>query len=686
MKFINIKKVCSIPILFVGVTLGIILVFDCFSPDFNIVVPMNYVGGDDVGLLMDIKAVLQTGWGWSFSRLGAPFANVSALDYPSSLMRNFDYFVILLLSFFTKDIGVIHNLFVFLSFYLSAFVMWLVLKNIKVSAGLSILGAWAFSFSPYAIQRSGGHTMLIFTAFIPLAILMCWWLFSDEKFMRKGEFFKYPRNRWAVLFCLLLSSTGIVYYTYFSCFLFCVTTICLLFDDNKRKNWARGIKLISIMIFWILISVIPYLCHIISAGFIDMPVRQSAEAEVYGLKLIQMLIPLDGNGVSLLEKIVIRYNTTAPLVTENSTAYLGIFAIMGLFIGLFNIFNTKAEKESRLLFLFSRLMIACILLGTVGGIGAVIGYFITPMIRGYNRISIFILCICLCIICVCIEWWLGSIKKTMHKCILTIVVFTVFGIGIIEQMTFRTAVSGDAYFSDKNFIQMIEKQMPDNSIIYQLPFHIYPEGGPVRNMPDYAQMVGYIHSDSLKWSYGSYFGRTESEVIGQIANGDINSILKKMNVVGYNGILIDSRAYSEEELAELVHEIEEQTQTEYIASRNGNLLFFDLQTYFAEQGNVSQTRYDVGSDLFIGGGFSHIENGMFAWTNKEEAVIYCDLKQRDYTMVIHQGNKIPLKELNKQAQKLDVFINNKKCETVLINQENNGQDIILDVPKKSLRD
>ena len=44
-------------------------------------------------------------------------------------------------------------------------------------------------------------------------------------------------------------------------------------------------------------------------------------------------------------------------------------------------------------------------------------------------------------------------------------------------------------------------------MIYQLPYHGYPEGGFQNDMWDYHLLVGYLHSDKLKWSYGSVKGR-----------------------------------------------------------------------------------------------------------------------------------------------------------------------------------
>lgn len=41
------------------------------------------------------------------------------------------------------------------------------------------------------------------------------------------------------------------------------------------------------------------------------------------------------------------------------------------------------------------------------------------------------------------------------------------------------------YTSDKEFVEAIEDELAPGSMIYQLPYHKYPEDGPVNDMADY---------------------------------------------------------------------------------------------------------------------------------------------------------------------------------------------------------
>jgi hypothetical protein len=109
-------------------------------------------------------------------------------------------------------------------------------------------------------------------------------------------------------------------------------------------------------------------------------------------------------------------------------------------------------------------------------------------------------------------------------------------------------------------------------MIYQLPYHRYPESGPVNSMNDYHLYVGYIHSNTLKWSYGSIKGRDSwNEAVSEMDYASMVTYLKEQ---GFAGIYIDRRAYTADEQETLENELGEIIGNTPIVSENGNLSFF----------------------------------------------------------------------------------------------------------------
>ena len=130
------------------------------------------------------------------------------------------------------------------------------------------------------------------------------------------------------------------------------------------------------------------------------------------------------------------------------------------------------------------------------------------------------------------------------------------------------------YISDKNFVENIENSVEAGSMIYQLPYHEYPEYGPVNDMWDYHLYIGYLHPKTLKWSYGSIKGRDEDKWNKNVGSMPIDKMVSYLKEQGFAGIYIDRRAYEEEELTTLEGSLKQILNEEPMISDNENLSFF----------------------------------------------------------------------------------------------------------------
>ena len=87
-------------------------------------------------------------------------------------------------------------------------------------------------------------------------------------------------------------------------------------------------------------------------------------------------------------------------------------------------------------------------------------------------------------------------------------------------------------------------------------------------MMDYAHLVGYLHSDTLCWSYGGMAGR-EGDMWQQSLNRlPITEQIDAIREAGFSGIYIDWNAYLEDERIEL---------EEILAKKTGNLPILDAE-------------------------------------------------------------------------------------------------------------
>jgi phosphoglycerol transferase len=232
--------------------------------------------------------------------------------------------------------------------------------------------------------------------------------------------------------------------------------------------------------------------------------------------------------------------------------------------------------------LFSILNVAIILISTVGGFGAIFALVVTPQIRAWNRLSIYILFISLSGGAIVLSRFIQRIKnQNIFKIILILIGF----FSIIEQKPENLPIDIDNYKmmikdykETKSFIEKIEESIDKGSMIFQLPYLMFPEGGVIRNLKPYQLVEGFLHTSGIRWSYGGTINRQSDIFNRAVSQLSVEKMIKVLVIVGFRGIYIDSRAYDYRDLDQLIKKIEDTVESKPLKSNN-KILFYDLQKY-----------------------------------------------------------------------------------------------------------
>ncbi len=255
--------------------------------------------------------------------------------------------------------------------------------------------------------------------------------------------------------------------------------------------------------------------------------------------------------------------------------------------------DDSGEPFSARLQLFSRLNIFCVLFSTVGGF-AVIFSLAFHFLRSFNRVSIFILFISICTLCITLQnmWQYvrqgSGLKKVAFQCFC----FALFTVCLFDQLpTYRAndsrmAANQEAMLSDKAFVKELESGLQSGDMVFQLPYHAWPESGPVNGMTDYYLFTGYLHSDNLRWSYGGIKGRESDKWNKYVSGLPVGEMVDTIIKAGFRVIYIDKRAYTDEELHMLQSQIETVTGATQLISPNGTLCFYNLYPYIEEHSEL----------------------------------------------------------------------------------------------------
>lgn len=529
-------------------------------------------GGDGMTGLATAKSMLENGWIYKNPYLGAPF---DGTNYDAVTMELLLSFLEQCLVWLTGNWILAYNLFYLSAYFLIGITAFYALKKLNINEVIALPCAVIYAFAPYHQMRGTGHIYLGMYFMVPLMVLYMYRLMKMERLFQKGEvLFHKERQGWFTvsnllrIICLMCMALTGIYYAFFTCFFFGVIVLYWLFNYTySKKNGKPSIRenlkgiwkdisqpIISIVIIagTLVIAAIPNLIYWMQNGRAEAVTAKGGEgAELYGLKMIQLLLPMTNHRIAFFAKVREFYDTYYPLVNENGASSLGVIMAIGfvvLCVALFMSFKLPKESNIRI---GSLLTLAAILFGTVGGF-AVILSFVTGAIRCYNRFSIFIAMFSLIAIAQMLQLLYLKIQK---KVIISCIMLVLLAFGIFDQTTPEASGVYQAYAgafeADKAFIQAIETMEEDDAMIYQMPYMRYPENGGINNMADYAHMVGYLHSNHLRWSYGSVVGRAGDQWSQAVNALPLEEQIPTIRDAGFAGIYVDWNAYLPDERIEM---------------------------------------------------------------------------------------------------------------------------------------
>jgi phosphoglycerol transferase len=114
--------------------------------------------------------------------------------------------------------------------------------------------------------------------------------------------------------------------------------------------------------------------------------------------------------------------------------------------------------------------------------------------------------------------------------------------------------------------------MPAGAAIFQLPLMAYPESPPVNELGDYELFRGYLHSSTLRWSYGAIKGREASQWQRSVFALPIEMSMAQIRARGFSGIYLDRRGFRDNTAETALRSL----LGPPMVSEDGRLLFFDM--------------------------------------------------------------------------------------------------------------
>jgi phosphoglycerol transferase len=549
---------------------GAVLVLRLWQADLR--VPFNY-RGDSVFFEMMVKAVIDHGWYLTNPQLGAP--GVLALhDFPQA--DGIHLLLIKLVSAFSRDWALLFNIYYLLGFPLIALSSVAVLRHFGIAPGPAVAVSLLYAFLPSRLMIGELHFYLVAFYEVPLAVLLALWVAGDDPPLfapaagagpwRPNLVLRRGRSIAAIAVALLISGTG-VYYAFFAGVLILFSGALSAVGRRSPRHAFAAVAITALIVAGLGVQSIPTLLYHRAMGPNQAAAnRPLVEAETYGLRIAPMLLPVRDHRIGALSAVSHRYEEGTAVPEEATSTNLGVVGAVGFLILLGRLFRREraaapdletaqtssvrsgvAGEREAVFAALARLNLAALLVATTGGFGALFALLVSPQIRTYARMHVYLAFFALFAVALLLD----RLWRTRHRAgvVLTVAVTV---LGLLDQTTPAMVPSyakrARAYRADAAFVESLEAELPNGAQIFQLPYLRFPEGGPLpgTKLVDYDPLRPYLHSRALRWSYATMYGRPGDAWTSAVADEPAPDLVRVLSDVGFDGILVNRDGYADD--------------------------------------------------------------------------------------------------------------------------------------------
>jgi phosphoglycerol transferase len=458
-------------------------------------------------------------------------------------------------------------------------------RSLRISHLASASFGTLFAVTPFVFYRSISHlhsVQFIVPAAAYLSIdLARGGVFGITENNRPSEKRTNPRRlllvRLAICIAIGLAST---YWAFFACIVIAIACLIGLFRFGNKKIALVALLYVTVigaasvanesgsLLYW-------YRNGDNKALWYKVP----AEADIYGLRIRQMLTPIPDHPLRLMRSVRDKIVAAGfPNDTNESRfAALGTIGAIGFVILCCVAVGRPrgrilADARLRLL---SGFVIALVLIAEVGGFGSLFNVFVVHQFRTYNRVSPFIALFSLATVAIILDallpWRKWYSQGLICGCLIIFGAFDQTPVVLFSNWENEK----QQFYDDQFFIRQLESRLPAGAMVFQLPHTDLLSGAvPERMLPE-DQLRPYLHSKTLRWSFGAMGDRNHkwAQITAELP---LHEFIEHIIFAGFGGLLIDRYGYKDSEV--------EQSVLGYLglASKfdlGGRWVFFDLRAF-----------------------------------------------------------------------------------------------------------
>jgi hypothetical protein len=519
------------------------IVFIYFQLDLRALDLPPVYSGDTPWMFLSMKNILQFGSSTTNPTLGFPFGSDAALEpiYPTDTVL-----LARLLSLVTIDPIAASSLLVYLTHIVNAAIAFACFRILRLGRVMSLIAAMSFAFLEFGINPGrvyGGQPLILFA---PLAVAGTLSLVP----------FRYARPwpAWLlVASCIGAFTVGLAhpYYVAFSAMVILISAVLLLAGNRIADIFFPMGMLLIIAIVMTAAWFGPILLADNIAPY-SGPDRFWDAQSFLGLRIPDMIIP-QRSVSTWLQNVSNAYYAVSGVKGANDS-YLGTIGIFGAIVAIVlalrvRLLRDPSVQESETVRAASLLALFCLAFGITNGLGLLFSMTLTAMLRAQDRIIPLLAFYCIYIGLYSVETWIRIMASAQARFAAAGLVLVVALLGLLDQTSgpMYAALQSEMaplYKSDRQFYTELEKALPVNSAVLELPpMHQFEDATYMAlGLDAYDELRGPTYTNGLRWSFG--LSSHNEGYLSQL-DKDARQTLAQAIVRGFGAVLILKQGYAD---------------------------------------------------------------------------------------------------------------------------------------------
>jgi len=493
-------------------------------------------------------------------QLGAPF-NGNWNDFPLTEKPFF-----CLAGLLANIIGVFAaaNLTVLVGQVLAAEAFYLACRVLGANWIWAFAGAVVFAYAHYAFAHGFNHIIIMYYWHVPLGLLVTEWIirgkgihFGEKKFIFAliiAVIFGIQNQYFCNLFAQLVGLGGLV--------------------QVFRRGWREVLPVLAIsataVACFFLMSFNTILYGLLYGPNTEAVVRIYRGLELYALKLVDLVMPPPDHRFPAFASWSANHlaDVLLPPGEWPPAQYIGLIGIAAMvWLVIFSLRRLATGGHAPL---EAWLIMWVFLYSEVGGLNCIAGSLGAVLFRATSRYSIFIICILLMFAVRRLSLINFRNQVLTYGAAILVVLIAIWDQTPPFVSSDAIDATAKAVASDRHFVEDMEKRLPPNAMVFQIPITVFPES-PAGGNSSYENLRPYLFSDHLRFSFGSDKGRSDTQWQIDIQKKPLGDVVGDLEKYGFAALYINRDAYSDKGEG-VIHALKQMGRDEMLESDQKDLV------------------------------------------------------------------------------------------------------------------